>query len=492
MKRLATLALLLAVAAPVRGHFVWILPPQKAGQPARVVFSDGPWPDRPELLKKIASTELFFVDARGQTTPVKLSENKDAFDATLSSGAGAGWLGGICRYGVTQRGQAEPFLLLYYPKTVVGTGADGRAMHKALEPVCDKLPLQVVAGEGHAVRVLWQGKPLSGAEVAVSMPGQEKPVEGKTDANGNFALQKPAADGLIGIRVGHVENAAGELDGKKYKSVKHYATLTLPFDRALAKAGPSSNRDAANSNGTTQSEDPAATKLLADARAARANWENFPGFTADLEVNFDGKVEKGTVSVGHEGKVTINGLVPGWPQATAKVTNIGNAKVVVEAGDTAFSAWAKRMLGSIVGHRLDDGSDLHTPCAFSDDVTDHPLGRAIRVLNDEFHSSYRIRDKQVIEVNRVMKDTRFTITVLENRLNAKNKYLPATYVVNYWDLKTGALQRAEAHHQTWQFVGRYDLPLGATVVTSLPDKQETKSLKLTNIRLIGSDGNALK
>ncbi len=36
--------------------------------------------------------------------------------------------------------------------------------------------------------------------------------------------------------------------------------------------------------------DPEATKLLADARAARANWDHFPGFHADLEVNVDGKV----------------------------------------------------------------------------------------------------------------------------------------------------------------------------------------------------------
>jgi hypothetical protein len=198
---------------------------------------------------------------------------------------------------------------------------------------------------------------------------------------------------------------------------------------------------------------------LADARAARASWENFPGFSADLEVNFDGKVTTGTVSVDPKGKVAV------------------------QLNDPAASAWAKRMLGSIVGHRLPDGGDEKTPCAFGDNVTDHPLGRSVKVLNDEFHSSYRIRDRQVIEVNRVMKDARFTITVIENRLNAEKQYLPATYVVNYWDLKSDALQRAEAHQQTWQRIGRIDLPLAAMVVTSLPNKQETKSLKLLNVRL---------
>ena len=58
--------------------------------------------------------------------------------------------------------------------------------------------------------------------------------------------------------------------------------------------------------------DPAATKLLADARAARAVWKDFPGFTADLEVNIDGKVVKGTLAqdleVGMEMELAIEPL----------------------------------------------------------------------------------------------------------------------------------------------------------------------------------------
>ena len=53
MKRLLTVVALVALAAPARAHFVWILPPEKDGQPIRVVFSDGLQPDKPELLKKV-------------------------------------------------------------------------------------------------------------------------------------------------------------------------------------------------------------------------------------------------------------------------------------------------------------------------------------------------------------------------------------------------------------------------------------------------------
>jgi hypothetical protein len=469
MKRLVTVALLLAVAvaAPVRAHFIWILPPANPDEPARLVFSDSLRPDNPALLKKIAHTELFVVDSSGHATPLKLTEAKESLDALVPPGDGMRLLGGVCRYGVTQRGSTEPFLLMYYPKSVINMpGLVGREPGTLLSKAADKLPLQVVTAGGMKVRVLWQGKPLAGAEITAHLPGQDNAVTGKAGPDGSFVLQRPTVDGTVGIRVNHTEDAPGELDGKKYKTVRHYATLTFPI--RMGQEGSVAAGGATTNLLPKQNEDPEATKLLADARAARANWENFPGFSADIEVNLDGRVEKGTVTVDPKGKVTV------------------------QAGSPAATDWAKYMLRSIVGHRIADGSDLQTPCAFADDVTDHPLGRAIRVLNDEFHSSYRIRDRQVIEVNRLMKDTRFTITVIENKLDADKHYLPSTYVVNYWDLKTGALTRAEAHQQTWQHVGRFDLPLGATVVTShpgaapaspLPGWQETKSLKLTNIHL---------
>jgi hypothetical protein len=212
--------------------------------------------------------------------------------------------------------------------------------------------------------------------------------------------------------------------------------------------------------------DPAATKLLADARAARANWVGFPGFTADLEVNIDGHTGRARVEVKPDGKLSLD--------------TAGGAL------DKGAENWVRHELGSVVGHRLDSGTDLETPCAFADGELDHPLGRAVRVLNDEFHSSYRIRDRQIVVVNRNMpqQGVRFTITVLENRLNEEKKYLPVSYVVNSWDLKADTLTSSEAHHQSWRRVGKFDLPETVTVVTAKADKQEARSLELSNFKLL--------
>ncbi len=205
--------------------------------------------------------------------------------------------------------------------------------------------------------------------------------------------------------------------------------------------------------------DPAATALLAEARAARANWVHFPGFNADIEINLNGKVYKTPLTVTPKGDIQL------------------------KVDDEQVAGWSKRILGSLVGHRMDDGTTLETPCAFADEDKDNPLGRAIKVLNDEYHSSYRIRDRQVIVVNRTMKDARFTITVLENRLTEEKQFLPTSYVVNYWDLKGEVLKRSEAHHTTWTRVDKFDLPASLLVLTATPAGQEARQIKFSNLRL---------
>jgi hypothetical protein len=207
-------------------------------------------------------------------------------------------------------------------------------------------------------------------------------------------------------------------------------------------------------------EDPAATKLLAEARAARATWKDFPGFTAAIEVNLDGQVSKGEATVDPAGKVTLTGL------------------------DKAAEAWARRQLAMLVAHRAEFAADRPTPCAFADNDTTHPLGRLVLILNDELHSSYRIKDKQIMVVNRLMDDSRFSITMQDNHSNAEGKFLPISYVVTSWDPKTGRLTRSEAHHQSWQRVEKFDLPVLLRVVTAA-DEEKGNGLSARSLTLTG-------
>src|SRR4051794_35260386 len=86
---------------------------------------------------------------------------------------------------------------------------------------------------------------------------------------------------------------------------------------------------ALSAHAADRKENPEASKLLADARAARAEWVGFTGFSADVEVNVEGTIHKGKVDVDHKGKVQVSGI-----------------------GDTTVENQLKRQLSSIVGHRL--------------------------------------------------------------------------------------------------------------------------------------------
>jgi hypothetical protein len=459
MKRWFALLLLLAVAVtPARAHFIWIVPDKLEDDrtTVRVIFSESLEPDSPDLLAKIARTELFLCGRDGQPTPLKLEDAKEGARVVAFEGKGPWEVAGVCKYGVLRRGDTGPFLLMYYPKTYVRRSSD-EGLPQCKGKDADRLTLEItpVEKEGGSYVVTWHGKPLPGAEVAVVALGDTKTREAKTDEHGRITLAGVRA-GIYGIRACHVEDRQGEEEGAKYKEVRHYATLVVEVGARGAGDAPAKETPAEVKG------DPEATRLLAEARMARANWVGFPGFAADLVVNLDGRtISRGRVDVKADGKVSL------------------------DLADKDAAAWARRELSSIVGHRLDNSADLHTPCAFADDDETYPLGRAVKVLNDEFHSSYRIRDRQIVVVNRAMPEqgVRFTITVLENRRNEEGNFLPVSFVVNTWDQKNNALQSSQAHHQTWVRAGKFDLPQTLTVVTAKEDKQEARSLKLSNHQL---------
>jgi hypothetical protein len=271
MKRWCGACLLLVVAAlPARAHFVWIVPDQ-AG--ALVVFSDNLLPDANVPVTKIAGTELFIIGEGGKATALKAAQEKNAYRVAAPAKGQPAVIGGVCRYGVVQKGKAEPFLLVYCAKGLVG-GTLKDAPEGFVQPT-PRLPLEIVLIEGKGkARLLWQGKPLAGAEVAVLPPGEAEPTEGKTDKNGTFMLATPKVAGVYAIRARHVEPKEGDHDGKKYKEVRYYSTLTFAMRGDVGEDGPS--------GGAPPKADPEATRLLRDARAARVNWEKIPGFIAVL------------------------------------------------------------------------------------------------------------------------------------------------------------------------------------------------------------------
>ncbi|MHC5542879.1 DUF3386 family protein, partial [Singulisphaera rosea] len=122
-------------------------------------------------------------------------------------------------------------------------------------------------------------------------------------------------------------------------------------------------------------------------------------------------------------------------------------------------------LRSIAMHRLPEPVDPSTPkpvLRFADDEDAHPLGRLLAFEGGRFASSYRIKDQQIMVVNRQIGDRNVTITVIDNERNRDGQYLPRSYSVQYWDTKSGKLDHVETIQERWQRVGNWDLPTSHT------------------------------
>jgi hypothetical protein len=431
--------------AEARAHFLFIRvgPPAEGGRFAEVYFSDQATAGDPHLLDKITQTQLWVQSDPGKFQPLKIHKGSDRLRASLPGSAGAVSVIGVCEYGVLQRGKKPPFLLRYYPKAVAGNPDEFKRLELRKE-----IPLEIttaVDGERIRLTAMRQGKPIPEAvfHTVASDLSNDKVT---ADRDGNASWKPPAA-GYYAVYVSHTLKEEGTVGGKAYEEIREYATLAFTW--------PLVRKDA----------DPEAVKLFEEALAARARWEKFPGFTAHIAGKVDGQF--------FEGEVTID----------------GKGEVQLETKERAAGAWAREQLESVALHRGAGGSD--SPAAerpkpvlrFADDETDHPLGRLLIFEGGSFASSYRVKDRQILVVNRLMGKQNMTITVLDNERNREGAFLPRSFTVQYWDAATGELRRTETVQQRWQRVGSWDLPAEHTATNATSTGLSVRSFTLTRHQL---------
>lgn len=224
MKRFLASAVVLVLATTASAHFAYILPSADRSK-VQVVFSDLLEPDTKVSIDKIAATTLYSVDANGKHLPLKWTKGEHALLADLP-GKDVQVIGGVTDYGFIQskHTQNKPVWLKYYPKAILG---DATAAEKIR--LGDKVPLEIVAivRDGKiGFQALLKGKALAGAEFGILTPGAEKSEKTTTESDGTIKTRfdKP---GRYGVRVSHFEPITGQLDGKKYEEIRHYATLVV-------------------------------------------------------------------------------------------------------------------------------------------------------------------------------------------------------------------------------------------------------------------------
>jgi hypothetical protein len=182
--------------------------------------------------------------------------------------------------------------------------------------------------------------------------------------------------------------------------------------------------------------DPAARAFLRDAEERSASWNGFPGFSAEISVYWEGKVHKGSAVVAQD------------------------AKVKVEVGDPDARKWAASVLTSIAAtSRRKDFETRYKDVGVVFGKDDHhPQGQLVETHGDPYKAKFRILDGEVRIIERTVGEELVILNILSIERDSEDRKRARSFVVNYFDKKSGNLLRSEAIRDRRIILDGYVLP----------------------------------
>lgn len=218
----------------------------------------------------------------------------------------------------------------------------------------------------------------------------------------------------------------------------------------------------------TQLNDLAAHEAMRRAHDAGYRFPpDFAGFSAKVQVLFDGQQASGTMAIRSPQDVELD----------------------IELSEEGKS-WLQREISSIAGHRwhlpYEEADGRHT-LSFGDDA-DHPLGRTVTVHDDRFGSWYRVDDAGISQVNRGMGKMRFSIQIQERKELPDGRQLPAHFSVHYWDLEEGRLTGTDVYRDKFVEVDGVQLPVERRISQARDEDINVRTFVLTDHTLLSAEG----
>ncbi len=214
---------------------------------------------------------------------------------------------------------------------------------------------------------------------------------------------------------------------------------------------------AAGQNG--QSDAVSAAGLLQQARKNREVFtKDFYGFRSKLTVRMDSKAHHGTCLFRVPGTLEI-------------ALNGGKAPSVVEAA-----------VRNMLMHRVPSSTTVTTEARYGE-ADAHSLGRKV-LLDDKYQCTYRIKDRQILQVDRTMPGYRRVLTVLETRTAASGRYLPRHVFAVVVDNDSGAIREAWTYITRYQEIGSNYLPHSRHVIRTGKGRTGTLLIEWHDIQLL--------
>jgi hypothetical protein len=195
----------------------------------------------------------------------------------------------------------------------------------------------------------------------------------------------------------------------------------------------------------------------------RYTWDdNFPGYTAELELKQEDAV--------YNGKILVN------PDLSVEVTGIEDEQI----RENAYN-----QMRDIITHRKRNSFEqAHGKNVFNLGEADPTGAVAILVKGDAMGSNYKVRGREISQVSRVMGPIAFTINT-EETWQTEEGYLPLKYSAIFRNPQTDELKGKRDFNETYEKVGGYYLPTSQAIAEiGAGGEKATVEFKFSNIQLL--------
>ena len=145
-----------------------------------------------------------------------------------------------------------------------------------------------------------------------------------------------------------------------------------------------------------------------------------------------------------------------------------------------------RTVRSMLMHRVPTAGTTVEAVAYGEPDA-HSLGTKI-VFGDSYRSVYRIRDRQILQVDRRLSDFRRVLTVLETETTDSGRYLPRHVFSVVFDKESGAVREAWTYVNRFQKVGGNYLPRSRHVIRTANGETSALLIEWSDIELLDASG----
>lgn len=209
-------------------------------------------------------------------------------------------------------------------------------------------------------------------------------------------------------------------------------------------------------------EEKSARELFKAAYENRYTWdENFPGYSADVEIKQGDEVYTGKVRINSDLKVEVTGIE-----------------------DEKVQESVYNQMRDIVTHRKRSSFEqAHGKNEFNLGEADSTGAVEILVKGDAMGSNYKVRGTEISQVSRVMGPMAFTINTNES-LDTGEGYVSTGYNAIFRNSKTGDLMGKREFEETYEKVGNYYVMTRQVVDAIEGEGRITTEFNFSNIKLL--------